>query len=149
MIVETNDLDAVKATQYSSLCHMLDGGRFEAFPWGVHEPWYELGRYPELALTVDDNLTLSYTSPFYFFVSKNNPDLARNLECACREALLMAASKTILSTVQPSKTSYSKQIYRAVMSLSCTIQRRRRSRPLTTVRYGSIHFSSSALSVPG
>lgn len=86
-ILEANGLKVLKVTKYESLFFMLDGGRFDAFPRGVHEPWYEMGRYPDLALTVEKNLMLSYTNPFYFFVNNNNSALAEKIERGFREAI--------------------------------------------------------------
>ncbi|WP_246434750.1 substrate-binding periplasmic protein [Teredinibacter haidensis] len=86
-IMEANGIDVVKATQYEGLFYMLDGGRFEAFPRGVHEPWYEIARYPDLDLAVEKTLMMSYTNPFYFFVAKGNTQLAKKIEKGFREAI--------------------------------------------------------------
>lgn len=86
-VLEANKLSVTKVLQYEGLFHMLDGGRFDAFPRGVHEPWSEMLRYPKLALDVEKNLLLSYTNPFYFFVSKNNPQLAKDIERGLRMAI--------------------------------------------------------------
>lgn len=86
-VLEANKLNVVKVLKYEGLFHMLDGGRFDAYPRGVHEPWAEMQRYPDLALDVEKNLLLSYTNPFYFFVSKNNTELAKNIERGLRIAI--------------------------------------------------------------
>ncbi len=86
-ILEANGVNVVKVTKYDSLFHMLDGERFDAFPRGVHEPWYELAKWPDLDLDVEDNIMLVYTSPFYFFVNKNNTKLAKDLERGLRIAI--------------------------------------------------------------
>jgi len=79
-IMEANGIDVVKVSKYHSLFYMLDGDRFDAFPRGVHEPWYEMERYPDLALTVEDHLMLRYVNPYYLFVSKDRSELAAKLE---------------------------------------------------------------------
>lgn len=86
-IMEANGLDVVKVTRYPSLFFMLDGDRFDAFPRGVQEPWSEISSRPDLALTVEDNLMLSYTSPFYFFVKNGNRALAQDIEEGLMRAL--------------------------------------------------------------
>ncbi|WYH44230.1 transporter substrate-binding domain-containing protein [Teredinibacter turnerae] len=86
-ILEANGLNVVKVTKYESLFYMLDGGRFDAFPRGVHEPWYEMPRYPDLDLTVEKNLMVDYTNPFYFFVNKENTEFAEKIERGFREAI--------------------------------------------------------------
>ena len=66
---------------------MLDGGRFDAFPRGASEPFAELKKYPSLNLAVEKNLLLSYTMPFYIFVSKNRPALAKDIELGLNRAI--------------------------------------------------------------
>ena len=75
-ILEFNGLPVVKTLKYQNLFPMLEGGRFDYFPRGLHEPWQEIKDHPELELAVEKNVLLHYTAPFYFFVAKNNQKLA-------------------------------------------------------------------------
>lgn len=86
-VLTANNLNVVKVLKYEGLFYMLDGDRFDAFPRGVHEPWSEMARYPQLALDVEQNLLVSYTNPFYFFVNKNNHTLAQAIERGLRIAI--------------------------------------------------------------
>ncbi len=86
-ILEANQLQVVKTNKYPSLLYMLDGARFDAFPRGVQEPWSEVNATPGLNLAVEKHLMLVYKMPFYFFVNKNNPDLARDLEQGLNRAI--------------------------------------------------------------
>lgn len=86
-VLTANNLNVVKVMKYEGLFHMLDGERFDAFPRGAHEPWSEMQRYPKLALEVEQNLVLSYTNPFYFFVNKSNTQLAADIERGLRIAI--------------------------------------------------------------
>lgn len=86
-VLTANNLNVVKVLKYEGLFHMLDGERFDAFPRGAHEPWSEMQRYPQLALEVEQNLLLSYTNPFYFFVNKSNTQLASDIERGLRIAI--------------------------------------------------------------
>jgi hypothetical protein len=79
-ILESNGLTVIKTNKYQNLFYMVDGGRFDAFPRGVQEPWQEMVSHPELPLTVEKRLMLVYRMPFYLFVSKQNKVLARQLE---------------------------------------------------------------------
>jgi hypothetical protein len=87
LIMEANGLDVVKVTMYDGLFYMLDGDRFQAFPRGVHEPWAEMKRWPDLALTVEESLLMQYINPFYFFVQKGNDELYRDIEQGFRTAI--------------------------------------------------------------
>jgi ABC-type amino acid transport substrate-binding protein len=87
-ILESNGLTVIKANKYESLFLMLDGGRFDAFSRGVHEPFGELANHPNLKdLTVEKNLMLVYRMPFYLFVAKGNKALARDLEAGLNAAI--------------------------------------------------------------
>jgi len=87
-ILEANQFKVVKATKYSNLFFMVDGERFDAFPRGVLEPFNELSKRPELPnLAVEKNIMLVYQMPFYFFVSKNNHQLAADLEMGLNRAI--------------------------------------------------------------
>jgi hypothetical protein len=86
-VLTANNLNVVKVMKYENLFLMLDGDRFDGFPRGIHEPWREIERHPKLALDVEQNLLLAYPNPFYFFVNKNNTELARDIERGFRIAL--------------------------------------------------------------
>lgn len=86
-ILEANGLNVVKVLRYNSLFPMLDGGRFDAFPRGVQEPWPEMESRPELNLTVENNLVLVYRMPYYFFVGKDNYELHREIESGLEQAI--------------------------------------------------------------
>lgn len=86
-ILERNGLQVEKILKYSSLFHMLDGGRYDALPRGLQEPFREIQSFPELRLTVEKNLMLVYRMPFYLFVSRDKPELAANLELGLNRAI--------------------------------------------------------------
>ncbi len=79
-ILESNGLTVVKTQKYDNLFYMLDGGRFDAFPRGVQEPWGEVNKIPGLELAIEKHLMLVYKMPFYLFVSPDNTALARDIE---------------------------------------------------------------------
>jgi hypothetical protein len=86
-ILESAGLNVVKTTKKPSLYHMLDGGRFDAFPRGANEVWTELSAFPDLKLTVEKNLVLIYPLPTYFFVSHKDPVLAKDIEFGLESAI--------------------------------------------------------------
>jgi hypothetical protein len=79
-ILEANGIEVVKTAKYVGLFHMVEGGRFDAFARGVHEPWSEIRTHSELNLAVEKNLALIYRMPMYFFVNKENKALAEKVE---------------------------------------------------------------------
>lgn len=86
-ILESNDLRVITTSKYNNLFYMVEGGRFDAFPRGVLEPWSELAARPDLPLAVEENLVLVYTLPFYLFVSRDRPELADALHQGLDRAL--------------------------------------------------------------
>lgn len=86
-ILESNGLKVVKANKYQSLFYMVDGGRFDAFPRGVQEPWQELETNSNLPLAVEKHIMLVYRMPFYLFTGKQNKQLAADLELGLNRAI--------------------------------------------------------------
>lgn len=86
-IMEHAGLTVVKTTKKNGLFHMLDGGRFDAFPRGANEAWNELAAFADLPLAVEKNLVLVYPLPTYFFVHRGYPDLAVDIEAGLEAAI--------------------------------------------------------------
>lgn len=87
LVLEHNDLDVIRVNKYPSLFYMVDGGRYDAFPRGLQEPWGEIQSWPDLELAVEKRLMLVYRMPFYLFVSPENPQLAADLEEGLNRAI--------------------------------------------------------------
>ena len=86
-ILASNGLKVIRANKYQSLFHMVDGGRFDAFPRGVQEPWQELETNSNLPLAVEKRIMLVYRMPFYLFTGKKNTKLAADLELGLNRAI--------------------------------------------------------------
>ncbi len=86
-ILASNGLNVVRANKYQSLFYMVDGGRFDAFPRGVQEPWQELQANANLPLAVEKRIMLVYRMPFYLFTGKQNRKLAEDLELGFNRAI--------------------------------------------------------------
>lgn len=85
-IMEYNRLPLVKAVGYGKLFKMLAAKRFDYFSRGLYQIQSEVNFYPELELQIEQELMLSYPNEVYFFVNKNNPDLAKRLETGLKIA---------------------------------------------------------------
>lgn len=86
-ILESNGLEVITTSKYDNLFYMVEGGRFDAFPRGVLEPWTELAAHPDLPLAVEENLVLVYKLPFYLYVSPDKPELAKAIHDGLDQAL--------------------------------------------------------------
>lgn len=86
-ILEANGLNVIKTYKYENLFYMVEGGRFDAFPRGVHEPFGELALRPKLELAVEKNILLIYKMDLYLYTGKNNRKLAKELEDGFNKAI--------------------------------------------------------------
>lgn len=75
-IYRSNGLALEVSTQWRSLFLMLSAGRYDYFPRSVIEIWREVALFDQLDLEVEQNLALHYPAAYYFFVNKQNPQLA-------------------------------------------------------------------------
>lgn len=86
-IMEYNQLPLVQAVGYGKLFKMLAAKRFDYFSRGLYQIQSEVNFYPELELQIEQELMLSYPNNVYFFVNKNNTELAKRLETGLNIAL--------------------------------------------------------------
>ena len=87
-LLQYNGFRVVAAPHYESLFAMLSRGRFDGFPRGLNEAWQELGEqqadFPNLM--VEPTLAFHYPWPVYFFVHKDNQQLAERLQLGLQRA---------------------------------------------------------------
>lgn len=86
-ILKSANLNVVTTMKFSGLMHMVEAGRFDAFPRGIHEPWSELTAFSGLELAVEKNILLVYKMPFYFFVANSNKQLHMAIERGLNQAI--------------------------------------------------------------
>lgn len=79
-VMQHNGLPVVTAETTESLFRMINAKRFDYFPRGVSEAWFELDYRKEKNLLVENNLLLYYPTSLYFFVNKKNEALAQRIE---------------------------------------------------------------------
>lgn len=88
-ILRNAGLKVEVGNQYESLFKMLRANRFDYFPRGLIEIWGEIDKTPDTAIVVDEHLLLRYQVGFYYFVNRNNTELAntirRGLEMAIKD----------------------------------------------------------------
>ncbi len=81
--------DVVESTLYENLFNMLSKGRFVTFGRGVNEVFQEVSQfhlqYPELM--VDEHLLLHIPLVTYYYVSPNQPRLAKRIEVGLKRII--------------------------------------------------------------
>ena len=79
-ILQANGLRLSTAETTESLFRMMGAKRFDYFPRGISEAWFELLQRTDSNLAVEENILLYYPSAIYFFVNKENEGLAQRIE---------------------------------------------------------------------
>lgn len=79
-ILEGNGLKVVKSVKYKPLFKMLVKGRFDCFSRSVSEVLPELEKHRAEGIELDNKFALVYRLPTFFFVSRQNPQLAKRLQ---------------------------------------------------------------------
>jgi hypothetical protein len=86
-VLRYNGLPVETTINYSSLFPMLQAGRFDYMPRGVHEAWAEEQQYGPQGLMVEGSIFLHYRVPFYFFVGPGNTAMAKRVERGLKLAM--------------------------------------------------------------
>ncbi len=88
-ILEDNGFNVSRIVNLSSMFKMLAYKRCDYFPRAIFEGYSELDivkkQFPDLVMF--DDLVLHYPFAIYFFVNKNKPELAQQLEYGLRELI--------------------------------------------------------------
>ena len=79
-ILRTNGFRVVEATAKENLYKMLAAKRFDFFPRGISEVQLERDLIDAQKLQVEPRILLHYPTDLYFFVGKNNHELAARIE---------------------------------------------------------------------
>jgi hypothetical protein len=85
-VLQKNDMPLVTSWDYSPMFRMLAARRFDYIIRGAQEIWEEIEEYEDLPLAAEETLLISYELPVYYFVNKNNFQLAKRI----KEGLLSA-----------------------------------------------------------
>jgi hypothetical protein len=87
-LYEANGIEVIEA-KYSNLFRMLSYKRFDFFPRGINEVFTEFEKesVQNPNLVIDENLLIYYPWPYYFFVSKSNPQLHKRIEMGLRKMI--------------------------------------------------------------
>jgi ABC-type amino acid transport substrate-binding protein len=86
-ILRHNKFSILAVSQYENLFQMLLKGRVDAIPRGVLEIEAEAESYQQQGLVIETDWLIYYPGAVYFFVEKNNTELAAQIEQGLRLAL--------------------------------------------------------------
>lgn len=87
-ILEHNQLLVERVSQYDSMLKMLNAGRCDYFPRGIHEAPIEIAKikadYPKILM--QGNILLHYDYPAHIYVHQENTELKNDLAAAFGQA---------------------------------------------------------------
>jgi hypothetical protein len=117
-ILRSNGLAVESSTSYEGLFEMLQKQRFEYFPRSVIEIWQELTLRPNHHFTVENSLLLRYPTAMYYFVKKDNSELASNIEKGLTLAIADGSFDTLFDTFNQKLIEQAKLKERKMINLS-------------------------------
>lgn len=86
-ILEHNGLRVVKSVKYMPLFDMLAARRYDCFSRSVTEVLPELEKHAAKGVELEKNILLIYKLPTFFFVSKQNSQLAKRITEGLRQTI--------------------------------------------------------------
>lgn len=88
-ILLASGIKVERSYEFEFLFRMLEAGRFDYFPRSLMEIWNEFDAHQEMDIALDTHIVIHYPAAFYFYVKKNNKELAsiiqRGLEIAIKD----------------------------------------------------------------
>lgn len=86
-VMEENGLPLVLSMSYFNLFKMLKSGRFDYFSRGIYQVRAEIQAHAQQGILLEPHLLLRYENPVYFYVHRNNQQLAQRLEAGLKIAI--------------------------------------------------------------
>lgn len=105
-VLIANDLPVVTSPLFEPLFNMLLGKRFDYFPRSPHEIWAEEELFKNKGIVVEQHLMLHYITMKYFFVNKNNTQLADRIERGLNIAIADGSFDQLFYSIPGFKRGY-------------------------------------------
>lgn len=86
-ILRGNNINVITSSSYEGLYGMLVKGRFDYFPRSILEVERNYQKHQGMPITIDDNILIRYPAAYYFYVNKNNTELAKDIKSGLEIAL--------------------------------------------------------------
>jgi hypothetical protein len=87
-VLRANGIPVVAGTDFEGLFGMLAKERFDYFPRSVLEVGYEQAAHKDLNIVIEPSVIIHYPTAYYFYVSKENVELATDILKGLEAALL-------------------------------------------------------------
>lgn len=87
-VLRANGIQVVAGTDFEGLFGMLAKERFDYFPRSVLEVGYEQAAHKDLNIVIEPSVIIHYPTAYYYYVSKENLELAADILKGLEAALL-------------------------------------------------------------
>ncbi len=118
-IYQHNGFKVLPATKYETLFKMLESGRFDYFSRGLIEIWSELenfkSQYPDLR--IENRFAFYYNMPVYFFVHKDDEQLAERIEIGLKRLQAGGAFSRLFLSYYGEQIAHAKLDQRQIITL--------------------------------
>lgn len=94
-VLRANNFTLATSSTYQGLFQMLVRGHIDYFPRAISEIWPEAEANKKLNISVQEHLLIHYPAALYYFVNKNNKDLAATIEACLNTAIRDGSLKNL------------------------------------------------------
>lgn len=96
-ILLSNKFNVTPSPSYEGLFQMLGRGHVDYFPRSVAEITAEANTHKDMGLIIEPHLVVHYPQPLYYFVNKNNVELANAITIGLEKAIANGSMRTLFN----------------------------------------------------
>ncbi len=117
-VLRANQLRVTTSSTYQGLFHMLVRGHIDYFPRSISEIWPEAEAHRNVNLSVQSHLLVHYPAALYYFVNKNNTELARTIEACLNTAIADGSLQNLFNQYYADAISQARLSERTIIRLT-------------------------------
>ena len=117
-VLRANQFTLATSSTYQGLFHMLVRGHIDYFPRAISEIWPEADANKQLKISVQPHLLVHYPAALYYFVNKNNTDLARTIESCLNTAIADGSLQSLFNQYYAEAISQARLSKRTIIRLT-------------------------------
>lgn len=117
-VLRANQFTLATSSTYQGLFQMLVRGHIDYFPRAISEIWPEADANKNLNISVQPHLLVHYPAALYYFVNKNNTDLARTIEACLNTAIADGSLQNLFNQYYADAISQARLSERTIIRLT-------------------------------
>lgn len=116
-ILANNQFSVTSSSSYEGLFQMLARGYIDYFPRSVSEIDIEAHTHKNMGLVIEPHLAIHYHQPLYYFVNKNNVELANAITAGLEKAIANGSMRTLFDQHYSEAITQAKLRSRTIITL--------------------------------